>query len=346
MSSQRPTISDIAAQAGLAATTVAAALRGETRIALATRERVVKIAAACGYRRNLAASVLGAQRHRPAGGMLAAALLVHLDDKLGSPYARSYQEYFSRAGWLFKTINLMGADFAAKGRLLRQQGIDAVLYGPTTPTDMQLRDFPWGDFATLSVMRHRVAEGFDTVRVNHFSSVLKIAREITRRGYRRIGIIHRAHDPVLEEDDARLAACLLLQHRPGRSDATFRLFNLPFHPESPTARNVIGKLDRWIEQNRLEVIVGFNHSDQLPIRQTGRTIPRDIAFAAMHTYRSDQPATAGLAAPAEVLPGLAALRLEQKLKLGDLGLSAHPVESVITPDFLPGASLPDRGSPD
>ena len=35
---------------------------------------------------------------------------------------------------------------------------------------------------------------------------------------------------------------------------------------------------------------------------------------------------AGLAAPAEVLPALAALRLEQKLKLGDLGLSATAME--------------------
>jgi DNA-binding LacI/PurR family transcriptional regulator len=345
MSSQRPTISDIAIQAGLAATTVAAALRGESRIALATRERVTKIAAACGYQRNLAASVLGAQRHRPTGGMLAAALLVHLDDKLGSPYSRSYQEYFSRAGWLFKTVNLKGSNFASKGRLLRQQGIDAVLYGQTTPTDMQMHDFPWSYFASLSLLRHRVAEGFDTVRVNHSSAVLKLAREITSRGYRRIGIIHRAHDPALEEDNVRLAACLLLQHRPAPLDATFRLFYLPFHPEIQITQKVVEKLDRWIKQNQLEVIVGFNHSDQEPILQTGRSIPQDIAFAAIHTFRNDQPTVAGLAAPAEVLPGLAALRLEQKLKLGDLGLSSQPVESVVTPEFFPGASLPDRGTP-
>lgn len=333
------TLQTLATLSGFAVTTVAAALRGEQRISLATREKISALALQHGYRRNLAASLLGARRvaNQPT---LGAALLVRLNDG-SSPYATPFQTHFRNAGWSFQVVNLSSSEAAlpTAKRLLRS-GVDALLLGPTTPPDLLLKDFPWSDFAVISLIRHRVGEGFDTVRTNHFNSMLRLIGKVRELGYRRIGILHRRHSPAIEDDEARLAASLLLRLRDTGQGARLSILEVPLnapaldHPWPET-------VDAWIVRQRLEVIIGFNPADSHLLKATGRSVPNDIAFAALHTFRRHQPNWAGLEAPAEVLAPIAALRLEQKMRLGERGLSTNPIETVVTPNFIPGSSLPD-----
>ncbi len=340
-----PTTADLARHLGLAASTVAAALRGETRIAVATRERVRLAAQEFGYRRNVAASVLGARRRGGRSPTLSAALLTRLDGKGETPYAESLTAAFTASGWVFQTINLMAVrDFGALARRLENQGVDGLVLGPTTPTDMPIPALPWERFALVSVIRQRVADGLDVVRVNHLASVIGLVRAVANRGYRRIGVLHRSHHPVLQDDEARLAAFLLLQHRRGPGDPEVMIHELPFAGEDGGAAKRLARLDVWLARRRPEVVIGFNDSDRLLLMQTGRRVPEDIAFAALHVYRRQSGAVAGLAAPAETSADLVRVRLEQKLRLGELGLSPRPQETVLTPEFFPGASLPEQTS--
>lgn len=340
------TTADLAARLGLAPTTVAAALRGETRIAAATRERVARVAAELGYRRNVAASVLGSRRHagdRPP--TLSAALLVRLRSPGTTPYEATLRQAFVGAGWLFRTVNLMNVrDPAALGRRLADQGVDGLVLGPTTPTDLAPPALPWDRFALVSLIRQRVADGFDTARVNHFGSMLRLLEAVTAQGYRRIGVIHRPHTPALQEDDARLAAFLLWQQRRGPAVPRLFLHELPFSDTPRSPEDEAAQLGAWLARDRPDVVLGFNASDQHLLHRTGRRVPQDLAFAAMHVYRRQQPQVAGLAAPAELIGDLARLRLEQKIRLGERGLSARPVETVLTQDFFVGDSLPTRGA--
>lgn len=341
-SSPTPTIADIAKQAKLAPTTVAAALRGETRIAASTRQRVQGLAKKMGYQRNLAASVLGSQRHSGGKRTLSVALIVHLERGILGPYAASFEAEFRRAGWLFEALNLHATrDLAAVGRRLHLQGVDAIVVGPTSPSDFCWPSFPWDRFVVLSLMRQHAAAGFDTVRVNQFSSVLKLAKEITDRGYRSIGILHGTHTPLLEEDEARLAACLLLQRRCSEKGIQLHIFERPFIGGTLSSEQTDLAVVDWMEANQLDAFIGFNQWEVNLWRSYNKRVARDSAFAALHVFLRDQPFIAGIAAPAECLAPLVALRIEQKLKLGERGLSSHPLETVTTPAFLPGESLPD-----
>lgn len=338
-----PTIADIAGRLRLAPTTVAAALRGEARISLTTRERVAQAASEIGYRRNLAASILGSRRGKHGGRALSVALVVQLAGRNFGPYEKPLREYFGAQGWLFHAVNLMQEKrIESVVRSLEHRGVDALILGATSPSDDRIPEFPWERFAVVSVIRQRVEEGFDTVRVNHFNSVMRLVRAIFTRGYRRIGILHRAHTPVLEEDDARLAAFLLLQHRRDDHTPEVHLFDLPFSTPAAMAASSARALGAWLRQHQIEVLVGFNSGDQDIVREAGLRIPADLAFAALHVYLREQPVVAGLQAPAEVVAGLASVRLEQKIKLGERGRSRHPVETVMTPDFFDGTTLPAR----
>lgn len=338
-----PTTADLAAQLGLAATTVAAALRGETRISAQTRERVARAAAELGYRRNIAASVLGSRRQAGARSpTLSAAFLVRLRGTAGTPYESSLRLAFTAAGWLFRTVNLMNVrDPAALGRRLDAEGVDGLVLGPTSPTDLALPPLPWQSFALISVIRQRVSDGFDTARVNHFGSVLRLVDEIVSRGYRRIGVLHRPHTPALEEDDARLAAFLLARHRHSRGAVRVFLHHLPFREETTDEPARDSALKRWLDRTRPDVVIGFNSADRHLLQAAGRRVPSDLAFAAVHVYQKQTPNCAGLRSPAELIADLARIRLEQKVRLGERGLSTRPVESVLTPEFIAGASLPE-----
>jgi LacI family transcriptional regulator len=338
-----PTTADLAQRLGLAATTVAAALRGETRIAAATRERVRRAAEEAGYRRNVAAAVLGGRRRADRSPTLSAALLTRLVGEGGTPYPEILRESFATGGWSFKSVNLMAVrDPLTVARRLEAQGVDALVLGPTTPTDLPLPELPWERFALVSVIRQRVADGVDVVRVNHFSSVLGLVHEVAKLGYRRIGVLHRPHRPVLQDDDARLAAFLLLQQRRTPANAELFLHELPFVAEDGGAGRRLARLRDWLGRHRPEVVIGFNASDRQLLAQAGRRVPEDLAFAALHVYRRQRGEVAGLAAPAETIADLVRIRLEQKLRLGELGLSARPQETVVAPEFIPGASLPAR----
>jgi LacI family transcriptional regulator len=341
LSSRPVTAADIAMRLSLAPTTVAAALRGETRIAASTRERVALVAAELGYRRNLAASLLGSRRQPGRPPTLSAAYLVRLTGAGATPYDATLRAAFDAAGWGFQIINLMTVrDLTALARRLENQGVDGLVLGPTTPTDLPLPALPWERFALVSVIRQRASEGFDTVRTNHFGSVLGLFDAVITHGYRRIGVLHRSHTPALQDDDARLAAFLLLQKRRSPGAPPVFLHELPFRAERNAERADLAALDAWLTRHRPELVIGFNSGDRDLLAQTGRRIPTDLAFASLHTYANQRPALAGLQAPAEIVADLTRLRLEQKLRLGELGLSARPIESVVTPAFLPGASLP------
>lgn len=333
------TTADLAAHLGLGASTVAAALRGDPRIAATTRLRVRAAADAAGYRRNVAASVLGSRRRPAAPTTVSAAFVTRLSGAGTTPYAEPLRAAFTASGWLFHTVNLPSArSTTAAARLLEARGVDALVLGPTTPTDLPLPPLPWERFAVVSVIRQRAAEGVEVVRVNHFASVLRLVHSLAAHGRRRIGVIHRFHSPALEDDDARLAAFLLLQRRLRGTAQRLLLHEAPLRGStSPEARH---RLAAWLDAARPDVVVGFNADDSTRVEETGRRVPDDVAFAAVHVHRRQRGTIAGLESPAEALADTVRLRVEQKLKLGEFGLSARPIETVLTPLFHPGATLP------
>ena len=339
-----PTISDIAEALGLAPTTVAAALRGEARIAAKTRQRVRDKAQEMGYRRNLAASVLGAQRRQNSQAVrtLSVTYLVRTA-KLSSPeIINPIRHAFEKAGWIFDVANMNeAASEAALGRKLYRCGVDAIIWGHSSPSDYQSEKFPWDSFAVLSPQRHRLSQGFDVVRTNHFSSVLRLVRRLQQRGYRHFGVLHREHNPRIEDDEARLAALLLLKQRLVEVEGSMQIHYMTFHPEAETSgKQLLGTVRDWVKKKGVEVIIGFNPSDQLILEEAGLEIPRDVNYAAFTVPAEAKQQCAGIQAPQDVIGPRMAMRLEEKLKLGERGLVPHPIELVITPDYIDAPSAP------
>lgn len=283
----RVTHRDIAARTGYDKSTVSLALRGSPKIAEETRRAIQAAALQLGYRPDPVVSALARQRwmRREEGHGAAIAYLVERtrgEYRLQRRHFKTAQERAEERGYTLTEFDL--ADYpsgAAASRALYHRGIRGLML-PSMPfnADADFHGFDWEKFTVVCCSVGWLRTPFHIVTVDMFECTRRAWRELTARGYRRIGAALCRHTPVAIDDQTRLGASYAEQCE---LDATHE--RVPFllcHPDDKE-----GFL-AWFEQHRPDAVLGLVPTPAAWLREAGVKIPEDVGFVSLHAF-PDKP---------------------------------------------------------
>jgi len=194
---RRPTLYDVARQAGVSHMTVSRVVRGGFRVSSGTKEKVEAAIRALGYRPDPALSALAAYRERR--GRRHGSVLGYLlcdTDEYGLRVLAGARTEAERLGYSVEAQNLPG-QLAGRRRLARiwfHRGVQGVLLGPSQ-APQELAGWDWTSFAPVSLGALAHHPTMNSVAMDYFDGVMKAMNWLEGQGARRIGF---AVDPALE----------------------------------------------------------------------------------------------------------------------------------------------------
>ena len=342
MEPRRVTQLDVARRAGVHRATVSMALRNHPNIPPATRDRILKIAAALGYSPDPMLSALAAYRSRQRGptfhGTLAwlanSAFGFDWRDRRVRPHFTDYFEGARRRaavyGFGVECFDLHDAQMspARLAGVLRARGVGGVLLCPQPRPDTSM-DFPWAQFSAVTFGYTLMAPRLHTVTAAQYRAMLQTMREVRQLGYRRIGLaLHGEHD---QRTDHNYLAGFLVESE------------LAAAPEVPTLTvpyEDTGALQHWIREHRPDAIVSGNYRILETLRALGLSVPRDIGVACP-VLPSAETTVAGVVENSVHIGEVAVDVLVPMLQRGERGVPPSPHRVHVEGTWLPGATLRD-----
>lgn len=327
MPSRRVTLADIARSAGVSRTAASYGLRDLPHIAPATRARIQRAARTLGYRPDpvlakLMAHLHGARRTRYSGKL--AFLNPHSERDFPSrtPAVRMFRDsavaraaelgYEMEEFWL----NEPGRSPRRLAQMLRARGIEGIVLG-STGRHGSVIDFPWGNFAAVTVGYSVEVPRLHRVATHHYRNTRLALREVAALGWRRVGLLVE-QDLEQAMEDQHIAA--FLAHQRDLPPA----LHIPVHFNAFT-RGWEARLRRWFEKHRPEVVLssgpGVEH-----LLAAGIRAPEDAAFASLLLWSPEDRRLAGVLPGFERLGAVAINLLVPQLQRDDFGI---PVDSKI-----------------
>jgi DNA-binding LacI/PurR family transcriptional regulator len=321
--------------------TVSRALRNHPEVSSETKAVIRKIAASARYIPDPDLSRLMShlrQGRRPAFKASLVALTDHRPGMPVHPYvARIKQGAEQRANELGYSLDLMQMDEEVLPRrrlqhILVSRGIEGLLLLPMdTPRPFD-RLLQWDEFAVVAATSSVASPDFHQVMPRHFTNTLDLCRELTARGYRRIGLV------IDELQDLRV------NHTFTGAMARHGLFDGgEFVPPFLAAAQDPTRLRAWFKQQKPDALVVGREDHIAPIgRILGLRIPGKVAFASTSTAQAS--GTAGIdERPAEI--GRASIDLlTSMIQRGEKGVPAVAASTMIAGHWVDGESCRRRRS--
>lgn len=338
-----PTTREIAAACGCSQSTVSNALRGDTRISPATRERIQKTATKLGWRANpLAAAFMAhlraTRRPRyqaslafavtgPAGPRVEDLPPHQRENFLGARRRAEELGYVLEPVWIHEP----GMNAARLGRILKSRGVPGLVFPSLLgPADV-LDRFDWSPFAAVALGHALPSLPLHRAAFHYGRGVPLALRRLRELGYRRIGVaVSTAYDAKVSH--GWLPALYYEQSRDWARDG-LRAF--VFSDSTPAERR---HLSDWIEHTRPDVILG-EYLAWHALRDLGRRIPQDVAFASFD-WSLDHPGIAGIHQGHETIGEMAVDLLAAQLLHNERGLPAIPKLLLIDGRWRDGESAP------
>jgi LacI family transcriptional regulator len=321
---------DVARAAGLSQTAVSMALRNSAEVSPATIRQVRATAKRLGYRPDPLISALMAQRqHRGKKAFRAKIAFLtgfpHREEWRHSAYAAGCLAGAQRAaierGYLCEPVWLRepGMTGPRLSNILWTQNVQGLLFAPL-PVDYPPITIEWTKFAALSLDYSLAKPVLNRVVDDHAFGIERVLAEISRRGYRRPGLILRASQDV-RTHHSRLGVFLV--HR-------------GLNPEWADVSPLILPEDRWdaalfaawIERERPDVLLTEEIDLPAAVRALGLRVPRDLGIAMFH---KEHPARtlSGLQINSEQVGATAANILIRMIETNERGEAAVPTTTLV-----------------
>ncbi len=340
------TLHDLARAAGVSVMTVSRALRGEPRVAPATRQRIVALAEAMQYRPDPdLARLMHRVRSRKTVKIRAVIAVIREwvpgDDLLSPSYqyvpleairerARGHG-YEVEEFWLGKD----GLTPKKLGKILHARGIEAVIVSPQSAR-LLCAEVDYAPYAAVTFGYAMREPALHMCAGNMTLGIQTAAEELSSLGYRRIGvavtqwIVNRSQfgysggffhfQQSLAQED-RIPLLLLPHNRIERGFAAF---------------------SRWMEENRPDVLISFDTHVPGWLERMGLRIPEDIGFV-VHDWTSAMAGYAGIYQRRDHLAASAVDLIVTQLSQHERGVPAVARQIMIPPQWVPGASVRRQG---
>jgi len=332
------TLALLARRAGVHVSTVSRALRNDPRIPARTRQRLQRLAVRLGYRPNPLVSAL-MQLRRAANPRTHHTTLAYLT---AFPTRRGWREYVPNffPGALRRSQELgyrledfwlhePGMSPARLADILLARGIRGIIISRTPPGLSRL-EFPWEQFASVSLGVTLEYPPTHHVAHHHFDDVVATLAHCRALGYRRVGLalLHFQYPRSQQRWLGAFRAC--------QRDLPERDRVEPCQLAQPSAR----ALAAWVRRERVDVIVtGEVEAAEQGLRAAGLRVPRDVALACLNLFQRDERRAGMYHDPART--GVVAVDMvTAQLYRNETGLPADPAEVLLNGHWQDGASLP------
>jgi LacI family transcriptional regulator len=346
LSSNPPTLREIARRADVSHTTVSLALRNHPSIPEPTRERLRRLADELGYRSNVLVSALMSQvrlKQHKSGPEVVGFLT-------GGPTADEWKHHSASVGFhegarrraLQLGMRLEpfwlgpgGAAAAATCRMLRARAIRGNLITPFA-VPVYDHELDWAHLICVGLGYAFPHHALHRATHNHFRGAFLAHERLEQLGYRRIGLMLDRDDQNRRVNYGWLGGYLAAQNTFG----TARL-----EPLLTTLGDEIPQLKAWLRTARPDAVIGFGPKQFLALEQAGRRIPRDLAFAALdveQTRLDHVEEVTGINQNLLLIGATAIDILASQLYHNEQGLPQRPVYSMIEGFWVAGRTAPAR----
>ena len=311
---KRPTIADVARQAGVSTAVVSYALNGKPGVSEATRQRVLKIADEVGWRPSVAATSLSRSRASAAGLVLAREAGPAGVEHFFMDFMSGLQQILSGRGiaLLLQIVDNHSAAVATYRQWWAERRVDAVIVTDVWSNDVRLDVLAGLDIPTVALGDPAATKGLPSVWTDDAAAFGAAADYLLSLGHRRLARVSDA--PQLDNTVVRTNACLASLQRTGGSlevtatdlspaegaAATRRLLQLR---EPPSA---------IIYDNDLMAVAGMDVA-----RRMGVEVPWDLSIVAGDNSSLCRLATPSLTALTRDVTGYGATTARALLSLLD-----------------------------
>jgi LacI family transcriptional regulator len=251
---RRPVLRDVAREACVSHMTVSRVVRGDRRVADATRARVETAIARLGYRPDPSLSALAAYRTRGGGGQGSVLAFLHCDTAGFSRLV--FDGAWSEAGRLGYSVeshqlSRLPAAQRRLGRTLVHRGVRGLLFGPSQ-NPWKFEGWEWEHFAAVSLGALSHHPPMNSVALDYFDGVVKAVEYLRAHGSRRVGL---AVDAALEfRTGHRWLGGYLTRQLPCR---------IPAYTGNPADRKA---LMEWSRRHRIDGVLTIHKSVWFALR--------------------------------------------------------------------------------
>jgi len=336
------TLPDIARAAGVSTMTVSRALRDAPRVAVATRQRILKVARELGYQPDphlsrMMAMVRGRKTTRFRAVIAVIRERIPEDGLLGPSYQyvpiEGIRERAAGYGYEVEEFHL-GKDGLTPARLhtiLRTRGIDAVIVSPQS-IQLPCSRFDYSDFAAVTFGNAMNTPALHMCAGNMTLGIQIAAEQLSARGYRRIGVA--------------VTRWIVNRSQFGYSGGLFhwQLSLPPEHrvplllfPENDISRGENAFTD-WMQQHTPDAVITFDTHVPAWLDRMGLQYPRDIGFVA-HDWTPKMKAFAGIYQRRDHLAASAVDLIVTQLSQHERGVPEVPRQIMTPPQWVDGPSV-------
>jgi DNA-binding LacI/PurR family transcriptional regulator len=331
----RITIRDIAAQAGVHFSTVARALRNDSRLTAETRQRIQGLAETLGYSPDPAVTALAAYRSdriRDSYSGTVIWLTTHQtrDNWRRVPdFVSLHRAAEARANALGYTLEVvclpdLGSSAERATRTLTARGIAGILVPPSHANRIRIR-LDWSRFCAIS-LSYTISYPKLHLATNHqYRSMSILMRRLRRLGYRRMALVLVSDERV---DHNWLAGFLVEQRRLRPADRI---------PDFNSARCSEEEIGQWLAVHRPDVVISQDRRVRKVMEDLGWKIPGDIGLA----YPDCQPGSdvSGITQNFQKVGEVAFDHLVGMLHRGERGIPAIPIRLLVEGTWVEGSTV-------
>lgn len=321
----------IADKAGVSRMAVSLALRNSPKISPSTSLKIQKIAEEMGYRPNPLVSALMTQlRHgrdvkRPSTVIYLTAYPTEDGWRRPGPFVAFREGAQQRAGQLgYKLedwwLRRPGMTEDRLSEILFTRRIHGVIIAPLPPGAPR-PDLQWEKFAAATIGYSVTGGHLHRASNDQYGTMRQALRELTQRGYRRIGLAMPA------ENDLRVkqywsAGILVYQQ------------NIPVEDRVPpllSTGSFVRSFVDWLGQHRPDCIVSQERNVMRVLDMLGLNVPGDVGYAHL-AIGEGEPDCAGMNQNPALVGAAAFDLVDAQLRRNERGLPSEP-KTVLVPGF-------------
>ena len=340
---KRVTLKDIAGHARLSVAAVSMALRNHVSLPSTTIDRVKKIADELGYRPDPALCALAAHRSRvrPSQSVSVIALVSNWTSREGwleLPGMRQlYAGAKARANALgFDLQHFWAREHGGFGKrlsdVLEARGIKSVVLAPATETEAANQQ-EWDKFTVVSLEPPPLDLRVPHVGVNHYANVVRCWRELTARGFCRVGLVTNKHQfgPGAGQS---IAAHSFTQSCTASPFDQVPVLTLEAGHEK-------AQILAWLQTHRPEAVIGCTPHFFRITAETGLQAPRDFNYVSLDV-ENDVAGVSGINCNLEVVGQTVVDTLNQLIQRGITCAQSHAMGTHVEGHWHEGTTLVPR----